>query len=435
MSTLVVRGPSSISGLLRVPGDKSISHRALLLASVAKGASRITNLATGQDVESTARCLRAYGVEIDQSNGAATVKGMGMRSWSEPGTALDCGNSGTTMRTLAGFAAHYDFRSVFDGDESLRRRPMDRVARPLQALGAKVEVEGGRFPPLRITGGRLAGTSIDTQVASAQVKSCVLFAGLGAEGRTVVTEPLRTRDHTERLLEALGAPITEQILDGDAHLVEIEPFEPPAFELDVPGDVSSAAFLIGAALLCGDVTIEGVGLNPTRAGFVQKLRLMRGDVNIEQQEAQLGESSGRIQAARSALVAIQVVGEDVPAVADELPLLGVLATQAEGETIVTGAGELRVKESDRIDALVIGLRKLGAEIHELEDGFVVRGGRQLRGTDVDSAGDHRIAMALAVAGLVAEGETRVEGWESAAVSWPGFERVLRDLGADVEHFT
>ncbi len=432
MSTLVVGGPCSISGRLRVPGDKSISHRALLLASVAKGTSRIANLATGQDVESTTGCLRAYGVDIDQSNGAATVKGAGMRSWTQPRTVLDCGNSGTTMRTLAGFAAHYDFRSIFDGDESLRRRPMDRVARPLQALGAEVEAEGGRFPPLRIIGGKLAGTSIDTQVASAQVKTCVLFAGLAAEGRTIVTEPLITRDHTERLLEALGAPIVQQILESRAHLIEIQPFEPPSFELDVPGDVSSAAFLIGAALLCGDVSIEGVGLNPTRAGFVQQFRRMRGDVIIEQQEVQLGEPLGRIQAARSPLVAVEVVGDDVPAVADELPLLGVLATQAEGETTVTGAGELRVKESDRIDALVTGLRKLGAEIHELPDGFVVRGGRQLRGTDVDSAGDHRIAMALAVAGLVSEGETRVGGWESAAVSWPGFERTLRDLGANVE---
>ncbi len=432
MSTLVVHGPGSISGRVRVPGDKSISHRALLLASVAKGTSRIANLATGQDVESTARCLRAYGVEIDQSNGAVTVNGKGMRSWSEPDDALDCGNSGTTMRTLAGFAAHYDFRSTFDGDESLRRRPMDRVARPLQALGAKVEVEGGRFPPLRINGGRLAGTSIDTEVASAQVKSCVLFAGLGAEGRTIVTEPLRTRDHTERLLEALGAPITERLLERDAHLVEIEQFEPPSFELDVPGDVSSAAFLIGAALLCGDVAIEGVGLNPTRAGFVQQFRRMRGDVTVEEQEVELGERLGLIQAARSTLVAVEVVADDVPAVADELPLLGVLATQADGETTVTGAGELRVKESDRIEALVTGLRKLGAEIHELPDGFVVRGGRPLKGTAVDSAGDHRIAMALAVAGLVAEGETRVGGWESAAVSWPGFEQVLRDLGANVE---
>ena len=293
----------------------------------------------------------------------------------------------------------------------------------------------GRFPPLRIIGGKLTGTSIDTEVASAQVKSCILFAGLAAEGRTIITEPVRTRDHTERLLEALGAPIKEEILEGDMHRVQIEPFEPACFELEVPGDISSAAFLVGAALLCGDVTIEGVGLNPTRAAFVHQLRRMRGRLNVEQHELQLGEPVGHIGAESSALAAIEIAGKDVPAVLDELPLIAVLATQAEGETTVTGARELRVKESDRIDAIVTGLRKLGAEIHELPDGFVVRGGRQLRGTDVDSAGDHRIAMALAVAGLVAEGETRVGGWQSAAVSWPGFEQVLRDLGADVEQAT
>ncbi len=432
MTTLIVRGPCSISGRVTIPGDKSISHRGLLLAAVGKGASRIENLATGRDVESTARCLRAYGVEIESADGTATVNGTGMRSWKEPSAALDCGNSGTTMRTLSGFAAHYDFRSILDGDKSLRGRPMDRVARPLAILGATVEAEEGTYPPLRITGGKLIGTSVDTQVASAQVKSCLLFAGLAAAGRTTVTEPLRTRDHTERMLEALGAPISEHEVDGRAHSVEIESFQPTSFELMVPGDVSSAAFLIGAALLCGEVRIDGAGLNPTRAGFVQQFRRMRGVVNLAQADVHLGEPVGTIEASRSELKAVEVTADDVPAVLDELPLLGVLATQADGETTVTGAGELRVKESDRIDALVGGLRKLGAEIHELPDGFVVRGGRPLRGNDVDSAGDHRIAMALAVAGLAAEGETRISGWECADVSWPGFEKVLAELGADVE---
>jgi 3-phosphoshikimate 1-carboxyvinyltransferase len=309
---------------------------------------------------------------------------------------------------------------------------MDRVARPLRTLGAHVECEGDRFPPVRVTGGDLRATQIAMEVASAQVKSCVLFAGLGADGRTVVIEPATTRDHTERLLKALGAPIARDRIEGGAQRIEIEPFGPSAFEITVPGDVSSAAFLIGAGLLCGDITMDGVGLNPTRTRFVNLLERMGAKVRLDASSEELGEPVGSIDATPSGLIGIEVAPEEVPPVLDELPLLGVLATQAEGETTVRGATELRVKESDRIDSLVTGLRKLGAEIHELPDGFVVRGKRGLQGAEVDAAGDHRIAMALAVAGLIAQGETRITGWECAGVSWPEFERVLADLGADVE---
>jgi 3-phosphoshikimate 1-carboxyvinyltransferase len=432
MSTLIVRGPCRISGNARVPGDKSISHRALMIGATATGTSTIRNIASGADVASTIACLRSYGVEIETTNGEAGVHGKGRRSWVQPVGALDCGNSGTTMRMLAGFAAHYDFTSVLDGDASLRRRPMDRVARPLRALGAHVDAEGERYPPLRIAGGALVGTDIETEVASAQVKSCALFAGLGAGGRTRVTEPDLTRDHTERLLEALGAPIKRVRLEGGAHQVEIEAFDPPSFEVAIPGDVSSAAFLVGAAILCGEASMSDVGLNPTRTGFALQMQRMGASVRLEEAAVELGEPFGDIHAERSDLVGADVGADGVAGVLDELPLLGVLASQAKGETAVTGAGELRVKESDRIDSLVKGLRKLGAEIHELPDGFVVRGGQTLRGAEVDSAGDHRIAMAFAVAGLVAHGETRINGWECAAVSWPGFERVLAELGADVE---
>lgn len=421
-----------MSGNARVPGDKSISHRALMIGAAATGTSMVRNIASGADVASTIACLRSYGVEIETTNGDAGVHGKGRRSWLQPDGALDCGNSGTTMRMLAGFAAHYDFTSVLDGDSSLRRRPMDRIARPLRALGAHVDAEGGRYPPLRIVGGALVGTEIDTEVASAQVKSCALFAGLGAGGRTRVTEPSLTRDHTERLLEALGAPIKQRRVEGGAHQVEVEGFDPPRFEITIPGDVSSAAFLLGAAALCGEVSMSHVGLNPTRTGFASQMQRMGATVRLEEAGLELGEPFGGINAERSDLVAADVRADDVAGFLDELPLLGVLASQAKGETAVTGAGELRVKESDRIDSLVTGLRKLGAEIHELPDGFVVRGGRPLHGAEVDAAGDHRIAMALAVAGLVAHGETRITGWECAAVSWPGFEGVLAELGADVE---
>jgi 3-phosphoshikimate 1-carboxyvinyltransferase len=426
MTTLVVRGGSPIDGETTVPGDKSISHRALMLAAIADGRSEITGLAPGEDVASTRRCLRAYGVNVEDRDRDAVVVDGG--AWEAPGAPLDCGNSGTTMRLLAGLAAHHEFESVFDGDASLRRRPMDRIARPLSELGARVDARDGRFPPVSVRGGNLLGMTVDTRVPSAQVKSCVLLAGLAAEGETIVREPERTRDHTERMLQWLGAPTGIR----DNRDIFVRPFRPKGFALDVPGDPSSAAFLVAAALLLGGVEITGVCLNPTRVGFYEVCARMGAKVRLRSTEGRSGEGVGAIEAERSALNGVGVEGPVVPLMIDEVPLIAVLATAARGPTVVTGAGELRVKESDRIAAMASALRAMGADIDERDDGFEIRGPTPLRGATVQACGDHRVAMALAVAGAAANGETRIEGFEAAAVSWPGFDDVLRQLGADVE---
>ncbi len=431
MTTLVVRGPSAVDGVVAVPGDKSISHRALMLGAVANGETSVRNLGPGDDVRSTIGCLRSYGVEIREGAKETVVVGRGLRAWRDPGSTLDCGNSGTTMRLLAGFAAHYAFPSVFDGDASLRARPMDRLVEPLGALGARVETARGR-PPLVVEGGHLSGANVEFAIASAQVKTATIFAALGAEGKTTITEPAPTRDHTERLLKALGAPIVEVQLDNGAHRIDVIHFDPPAFKIDVPGDPSSAAFVVAAAVLAGRVRIEGVALNPTRIGFLDTLVRMGASVGWKASDLHLGEPVGSIDAERSEVRSVGIEGPLVPIVLDELPLVAVLATQAWGTTSVTGAKELRVKESDRVSAIVTALRRLGADAEELPDGFTVTGPTTLVGTKVDAEGDHRIAMALAVAGLVAHGETLIEGFEAATVSWPGFESVLASLGADVE---
>ena len=427
MTTLIVRGPASVAGSIAVPGDKSISHRALMLGAAAAGETTLRGLAPGEDVASTISCLRAYGVRIDRKGDVATIASGGIAAWEQPPGVLDCGNSGTTMRILAGFAARRELRSTFDGDASLRRRPMDRVARPLETLGARVTTTGGH-PPITVEGGRLHGTQVDTGVASAQVKSAVLFAALGADGPTTVTEPLPTRDHTERMLSGLGARIA---VNTDLR-IEVEPFDVPSFHLEIAGDVSSAAFLVAAAVASGEVSVTGVGLNPLRIGFLEALREMGATVAWDADEERLQEPVGTITAQRSDLRAVSIDPAIVPTLHDELPLIAALATQAAGETVVRGAEELRVKEADRIEAITAGLRRLGADIEELSDGFVVRGPTVLSGATVDGAGDHRIAMSLAIAGLVAKGDTRIEGFECADISWPGFHEVLARIGADVE---
>jgi 3-phosphoshikimate 1-carboxyvinyltransferase len=431
VTTLIVRGPARIDGRTTVPGDKSISHRALMLAAIANGASRIGGLAPGADVAATRRCLQSYGVAMDDEQGAVIVHGRGSDAWRPPGVSLDCANSGTTMRLLAGLAAHHEYESCFDGDASLRRRPMDRIAAPLRALGAHVDAREEKFPPISIRGGDLHGAMIDTGVPSAQVKSCALLAGLRAEGETVVREQLQTRDHTERMLGSLGAPTGVRTHNGATEIF-VKAFEPPPFDIDVCGDPSSAAFLVTAALLCGNVRLDGVCVNPTRVAFYQTCARMGGSVRVERTEERHLEPVGWIEAKESALHGVGVEGPLVPQMIDEIPLIAVLATAAQGSTTVTGAAELRVKESDRIAAIAVALRAMGADIDERPDGFEVRGPTALGGITVDAQDDHRIAMALAVAGLAATGETRITGFEAAGVSWPGFESVLTALGADVE---
>ncbi|HVE91231.1 MAG TPA: 3-phosphoshikimate 1-carboxyvinyltransferase [Actinomycetota bacterium] len=423
MTVLVVRGGTQVSGSVVGPGDTSISHRALMLAATARGTSRLSELAPGEDVASTASCLRRFGVDIDARGSSATVGSPGLAGWKEPQGPLDCGNSGTTMRLLAGLAARLPHEIVLDGDRSLRGRPMERVASPLREMGADVRTDSGR-PPVRVRGGRLTAAHVRSDVASAQVKSAVLLAGLGSRGTTVFEEPQRSRDHTERMLSALGAPVR---VDGP--VVKVEEFEVPPFDMRAPGDPSSAAFLAAAACLSGEIRIEAVGLNPTRLGFVEWLERAGARIRWEQSEETMGEPIGWLECRQSELSALP--SPDAARMIDELPLAAVVATQAQGETRITGAAELRVKESDRISAVCRGLSALGADVSELHDGLVVRGPTRLRGATVDSHGDHRLAMAMAVAGLVADGTTVVTGFEAASVSWPGFADALRDLGADV----
>ena len=430
MSTLVVRGGAKVSGSVVLPGDKSIAHRALMLGATATGRTTVRNLPSGADVASTMACLEGYGVRVEHEGDSAAVHSRGIEAWVEPDVPLFCGNSGTTMRILAGLAARCDFTSIFDGDASLRRRPMARVGEPLRALGATVSLTDDHAP-FTVRGGSLRGTAIRSGVASAQVKSSIVFAALGADGASSVTEPFASRDHTERMLGALGASVNVRRTAGGV-VTDVEPFDVPAFDLAVCGDVSSAAFIVAAGVLAGSVSIDGVGLNPSRIGFLEAVARMGGDVSWEAIEDRMGEPVGRIDATLSGLRAIEIDEVMVPTLHDELPILGVLATQAEGTTIVRGAEELRVKESDRIASLATGLRVLGGDIEELDDGFIIHGPTPLQGGTVESAGDHRMALAFAVAGLVAKGDVIVEGFESAAVSWPAFENVLSSLGAEVD---
>lgn len=430
MTSLRVLSGSALNGRVSVPGDKSISHRALILGAIAEGASRVENFLPAADCQATVCCLRVLGVQIDFADPTTpVVEGRGLLGLSPPEGPLDCGGSGTTMRLLAGVLAGQPFRSVLTGNESLLRRPMDRVARPLRRMGAWVEDTGGR-PPLIILGGPLRPIDYTLPFASAQVKSAVLLAGLYASGPTTVREPAPSRDHTERMLRAMGADLTV-----DGLTVTVRPGRPlRARDTVVPGDISSAAFLLAAAVLTpgSDVALEGVGVNPTRTGILDVLRAMGARLALENPREMSGEPVADLVVRSGPLRATEVSGPLIPRLIDELPLLALVATQAEGVTVVRDAAELRVKESDRIATTVAELHKLGADIEPRPDGFVVRGPTPLKGVEVESHGDHRLAMTLAVAGLIAEGETVVRDTACIADSFPGFEGALIRLGARIE---
>ena len=422
---LVISPAGRLRGRVRVPGDKSISHRAALIGALARGDTVIHHFLRADDCLHTVSCLRALGVGIEDEGSRLIVRGMGPR-WRAPMTPLDAGNSGTTMRLLAGILAGQPFQTELTGDASLRTRPVDRIVEPLSRMGARIVASGdGRFPPLRITGGSLRGITYTLPVASAQVKSAVLLAGLLAEGPTTVVEPTPTRDHTERMLAAFGAPIRR---DGDR--VSVTAAALRGNEVRVCGDISSAAFLLAAAAAMpgSELTVEHVGLNPTRTGFLDVLRALGAEADVRQTGEDAGEPVGAVTVRGQRLRGVRIGGSLIPRVIDELPVLCVIATAAEGETVISDAAELRVKESDRIAVIARGLRALGGEVEERPDGLTVYGSR-LHGGRVGSAGDHRIAMAFAVAGLLAGGPVTVEGAESIAVSFPEFTRVLRDVVA------
>lgn len=413
-----------VSGALRVPGDKSISHRSLIFSALAVGESRVTGILESADVKSTAGVLRTLGAEIPELSGAITVRGSGPGALREPARDLDCGNSGTTTRLMAGVAAALPFASRFCGDASLSRRPMRRIALPLEAMGATVELPPHGGLPMIVRGGALHDISWDSKVASAQVKSAILLAALVSGAAARVSEPVRSRDHTERMLAARGVHVhvrdTAVSLDRDSR---VEPLD-----VDVPGDPSSAAFFAGLAAMAdsGSLRLEHVCVNETRAGFVSQLRRMGMLVEEESRALEGGEWVANLVVSPGALRGVVVEAEDVPSMVDELPLLACLATRAQGETTITGASELRVKESDRIAAVVANLRAIGADADELPDGMRIRGTlRPLRGR-VATHGDHRLAMAFGVLGAAAGNEIDIDDRECVAVSYPGF---WRDLAA------
>jgi 3-phosphoshikimate 1-carboxyvinyltransferase len=406
-----VKGPRAIEGSAHMPGDKSISHRALILGAIALGQSHVRGLSEGADVESTAACLRSLGVDVENGQ----VVGRGLRSLRSAGRPLDCGNSGTTMRLLSGVLAAQEFESELTGDESLSKRPMGRVVEPLREMGASAV-----WPPLRVGGKTpLRGIEYHPPVPSAQVKSALLLAGLYAEGETSVTETVRTRDHTEVMLQAMGAPV---VTDGLRVAVNSAGQLKP-LQMRVPGDFSAAAFwIVAAGMVRGsDARLLGVGVNPTRTALADYLttigfRIDRANLRFEAQEP---VADLRVRSTES-LRPIRVDATLAAQMIDELPVLAVVATLMEGTSVIAGAAELRVKESDRLYAMEEGLRAMGADITASEDGWVIHGPRELEGARVDSGGDHRVAMALAIAGLLADGKTEIEGAECVEISYPGF---------------
>jgi 3-phosphoshikimate 1-carboxyvinyltransferase len=408
-----VRPARRLDGAIRVPGDKSISHRALILGSVASGRSRLRGLSPGADVQSTVRCVRELGAELDGS----TLEGCGMRGLHRSAGALDCGNSGTTMRLLAGLLAAQAFESELIGDESLSRRPMDRVVTPLSEMGARAS-----WPPLRVGGqAPLHGFDHQMGVPSAQVKSAILIAALFADGVSSVLEPVKTRNHTELMLQAMGADLK---VEGLRILVD-PAGELQALDLEIPGDISSAAFwLVAAGLMTGShLRLEGTGINPTRTAFIDVLRGCGFQVAVSRPRLAGGEPVADLVVQTEQVPnrkPVEINGGMAAEMIDELPVLAVAATQMPGQSVIAGAAELRVKESNRITAMEEGLAAMGADITAVDDGWVINGPRRLEGARVSAHGDHRVAMALAVAGLIADGRTEITGAECVEISYPDF---------------
>ena len=423
-STVVVRPTRNISGALRLPGDKSISHRYAMLAAIAEGTTRLENFSTGADCASTLGCLTALGVELERNENAVLIHGRGPQL-QPPKMPLDCGNSGSTMRMLSGILAGQGFTSELMGDESLSQRPMARIIAPLEAMGAKIVAENGGRPPLRISGAHLKAIDYKMPVASAQVKSALLFAGLFAEGETRVEEPVRTRDHGELALRAFGAELTQH--GNQARIAGGQKLH--AIEAEIPGDLSSAAFfLCAAALFPGSrLLISGLLMNPTRARLLDILTLMGVGISVAELEDKHGELVGTVEVDGRDLRGATVAGADTAALIDEIPILAAIAPYTATGIQVRDAKELRVKESDRIAAIVTNLRAMEAEVEEHEDGLKIPGGQTLHGAEIDSFGDHRIAMAFAVAALRAEGETTIHRADAAVISYPGFFGALEAL--------
>jgi 3-phosphoshikimate 1-carboxyvinyltransferase len=428
MNIVTLNKIKGLRGEITPPPDKSISHRAVMFASIAEGHSRVRNFLRAEDPVSTMNAMRALGVEItEQESGDLVVEGKGLHGLTEPLDVINCGNSGTTVRLISGMLAGNPFFSALTGDDSLRQRPMARVISPLREMGAVISGrEEDKYLPLSIRGGRLKAMNYMMPTASAQVKSCLVLAGLYADGTTVITEPFKSRDHTERMLGAMGAGLKVEGLSvkvgcgGGLH----------AIDMTVPSDFSSAAFFMAAALIVpnSDIVIRNVGINPTRTGFLDVIREMGAVVEMHNVREVSGEpvADFRLRTA-PALRSVKIGRETVSSMIDEFPILCVLASQAEGVTEIRGAEELRVKESDRIRAMAVELRKIGVEVEEYPDGIAVKGKALLKGCEVESYGDHRIAMSFSIAALVAEGKTVINNASCVDISFPGFYDRLREI--------
>lgn len=416
----------SLTGAIKVPGDKSISHRAVMFGSIADGKTTINGFLTGEDCLSTISCFRKLGVNIQQDNDKVTVEGKGITGLQPSSEELYVGNSGTTIRLMMGILANTTFRSILTGDESIAKRPMNRVTKPLKQMGALIEGnDSGNKVPLHIQGGRTKGIHYPSPIASAQVKSAILLAGLKAEGTTYVTEPSKSRDHTERMLEAFGVEVDEKGLTVSVAGGQ----ELKGTHVEVPGDISSAAFFLvaGAIIPNSVITLKKVGLNPTRTGILDVLRDMGADITYQNVNDEASEPYGDLIIKTSSLKGTVIEGDLIPRLIDEIPIIALAATQAEGETIIKDAHELRVKETDRIETVVNELKKLGADIEATEDGMIINGKSSLKGASVQSYGDHRIGMMLSIAACIAQGETTLSGSEAIAVSYPSFFDQLNKL--------
>lgn len=427
MDRIELAGTKRLRGEFTPPADKSVSHRAVMFSSLARGTSEVANILRAKDVESTMNAFRALGVDIEDDGHLIRIHGRGLAGLAEPGDVIDCGNSGTTIRLLSGILAGNPFFSILSGDDSLRLRPMARVINPLGLMGARISARSGnRYPPLAIQGGGLRPVSYEMPVASAQVKSCILLAGLYAEGETSITEPSRSRDHTERMLPAFGARVetdglTVRIRGGGALSAQ---------SITVPGDFSSAAFFLVAALLFpgAEVTARNVGLNETRTGLLNVLEAMGAKVWKDNLREVSGEPVGDLMCrGEGRLRAVDVTAEMIPSLIDELPILCVASALAEGTTRISGAAELRFKESDRIAAMARELGKMGVQIEELPDGLIIQGMESLGAAEVESHGDHRIAMSMAIAALAAGGRTVIRDASAVDISFPDFFDILRRL--------
>ena len=419
-------GPASrLSGSLLLPGDKSISHRFAMIASLAEGTSKITNYSTGADCHSTLGCVQALGIEVEEQGTTVTIQGKGLNGWSKPAHDLDAGNSGSTIRMMAGLLAGQPFTSTMFGDESLSRRPVDRVMKPLSEMGAKFEARDNRFPPLTVHGGTLHPMDYTLPVASAQVKTCVLFGGLFAEGETVVREPVRSRDHTEIALKEFGADLTVKqrviTLQGRAKL--------SGREVVVPSDLSGAAFFLVAALIVpgSSLSIHGVGLNPTRSALLDFLLSIGANIKILRIEVLNGEPIGDIQVQYAPVKGGVIEGDMAAALIDEIPVLAVLGAVSEEGLLIKDAAELRIKETDRIATVVENFSRMGIHVEATPDGMHVPGKQRFKAANFDSFGDHRIAMAFAVAALRGDGNSIIDNAEAASVSFPEFWNILESI--------